>query len=122
MAGVTATGITGVVPSSNSAVAFVTYTGTSGLLPLYVPAASGPGTLKFVTLSGGATSAPVAGVFSTDNKTFYAGTSGDNQVHLITVIGTAATDTSVIAPKLPDGNGNPVAPNLLVQRPKKATS
>ncbi len=122
LTGVTATGITGVVPSSNSAVAFVTYTGTSGQLPLYIPAASGSGTLNYVTLSGGPTSAPVAGVFSTDNKTFYAGTSGDNQVHLITVIGTAATDTSVISPKLPDGNGNPVAPNLLVQRPKKATS
>jgi trimeric autotransporter adhesin len=122
LAGVTATSITGVVPASNSALAFVTYTGTSGQLPLYIPAASGPGTLNYVTLSGGPTSAPVAGVFSTDNKTFYAGTSGDNQVHLITVTGTTATDSSVIAPKLPDANGNPVAPNLLVQRPKKATS
>jgi len=64
----------------------------------------------------------VAGVFITDNLTFFAGTTGDNQVHLITVNGTTATDTSVIAPKLPDGNGNIVVPNLLVQRPKKATS
>jgi len=122
LAGVTASAITGVVPASNSALAFVTYTGTSGLLPFYVPAASGPGTLNFVTLSGGATSAPVAGVFATDNQTFYAGTSGDNQVHLIKVTGTTATDSSVIAPKLPDGNGNVVTPNLLVQRPKKSTS
>ena len=123
LAGITASSITGVVPASNSALAFVTYTGTSGQLPLYVPATSGPGTLNFVTLSGGPTSAPVAGVFSTDNKTFYAGTSGDNQVHLITVIGTTAIDSSVISPKLPDGNGNPVcAVSLLVQRPKKATS
>ena len=122
LAGVTASAITGVVPASNSALAFVTYTGTSGKLPLYIPAASGPGTLNYVTLSGGATSAPVAGVFSTDNKTFYAGTSGDNQVHLITVTGTTATDSSVISPRLPDASGNTVAPNLLVQRPKKATS
>ncbi|HZL27536.1 MAG TPA: hypothetical protein VFC39_13505, partial [Acidobacteriaceae bacterium] len=122
LAGVTASAITGVIPASNSALAFVTYTGTGGQLPLYIPAASGPGTLNYVALSGGPTSAPVAGVFSTDNKTFYAGTSGDNQVHLISVTGTTATDSSVIAPKLPDANGNPVAPNLLVQRPKKATS
>ena len=122
LAGVTATAITGVEPASNSALAFVTYTGTSGLLPKYVPSAgAGPGTLSFVQLSSGAT-APVAGVFSTDNLSFYVGTSGDNQVHVIKVTGTTAVDSSVIAPKLPDANGNIVVPNLLVQRPKKATS
>jgi hypothetical protein len=118
LTGVTATSITGVFPASNSAVAFVTYTGTSGLLPEYVPAT---GTLTSVPLSSGAI-APVAGVFSTDNNTFFAGTSGDNQVHLITVTGTTATDSSVIAPKLPDVNNKPAVPNLLVQRPKKSTS
>lgn len=118
IAGIAATSITGVFPASNSALAFVTYTGASGLLPEYVPAT---GVLTNVPLSSGAV-APVAGVFSTDNNTFFAGTSGDNQVHLITVTGTAATDTSVIAPKLPDANGNPAVPNLLVQRPKKANS
>jgi hypothetical protein len=118
LTGITAGSITGVFPASNSALAFVTYTGTSGLLPEYVPAT---GAVTNVQLSGGAI-APVAGVFSTDNLTFYAGTTGDNQVHLISVNGTTATDTSVIAPKLPDNNGNIVVPNLLVQRPKKSTS
>lgn len=116
---ITATAIDSVVPASNSAVAFVTYTGASGLLPLYVPAT---GVTSYVSLTGGATLAPVAGVFSTDNSTFYAGTSGDNQVHLITITGTAAADTSIISPKLPDANGNPAVPNLIVQRAKKATS
>ena len=57
-----------------------TYTGTSGLLPEYIPST---GAISNVTLSSGAV-APVAGVFSSDNLTFFAGTSGDNQVHLIT--------------------------------------
>ena len=35
---ITATRIDGVVPASNSALAFVTYTGSSGLLPEYIPA------------------------------------------------------------------------------------
>jgi len=116
--GVSATAITGVLPASNSALAFVTYTGTSGLLPEYIPST---GAISNVTLSSGAV-APVAGVFSSDNKTFFAGTSGDNQVHLITINGTTATDSSVIAPKLPDANGNIVVPNLIVQRPKKSIS
>jgi len=116
--GITASAITGVVPASNSSVAFVTYTGTSGLLPEYVPST---GAVTNVALSSGAV-APVAGVFTVDDKTFFAGTSGDNQVHLITINGTSAADTSVIAPKLPDVNNNPAVPNLLVQRPKKTTS
>jgi hypothetical protein len=116
--GVTATAITGIVPASNSALSFVTYIGTSGLLPEYIPST---GAISNVALSSGAV-APVAGIFSSDNLTFFAGTSGDNQVHLITINGTTATDTSVIAPKLPDANGNIVAPNLLVQRPKRSNS
>jgi len=116
--GITASAITGVFPASNSSLAFVTYTGTSGKLPLYVPAT---GAITNVQLSSGAT-APVSGAFSSDDKTFYTGTAGDNQVHLITVTGTTAADTSVISPKLPGADGNPVAPNLLVQRPKKPTS
>jgi hypothetical protein len=120
---ITATSITGVDPASNSAVAFVTYMGSSGLLPLYVPST---GAVNYVQLANGATaaSAPVAGVFSTDNLTFYAGTSGDNQVHLISVTGTTATDsTTVITPKLTGADGTTiVAPNLIVQRPKNLQS
>ena len=79
--GVTATAITGVDVTTDSTTAFVTYTGTGGVLPRYSPAANGPGTLSNIPLSGTAT-APVAGVFSTDNTTFYVGTSGDNLVHV----------------------------------------
>ena len=113
--------ITGVIPSSNSAVAFVTYNGSSGKLPLYVPST---GTLTLLTLGNGATtaSAPVSGVFSTDNLNFYAGTSGDDQVHIFSISGTSATEKSVITPRLPDANGNPVQVNLLAQRPKKLTN
>ena len=118
LTGITATAITGIVPASDSNVAFVTYTGTSGLLPLYAPAT---GQVAPVTLSGSA-AAPVAGVFSTDNSTFYAGTSGDDQVHVISVTGTTGTDTGVITPQLTDPSGNPATPNLIVQRARRSTS
>ena len=127
LTGVTATDITGVLPSSNSAAAFVTYTGSSvnplGVLPIYFPTA---GTLSAVALSGTAT-APVSGVWSDDNLTFYTGTSGDGKVHEISVTYPSsglptATDTGTISPALPDANGNTVTPNLLVQRPKKSTN
>ncbi len=117
--GVTATGITGIVAASDSSVALVTYTGTGGVIPTYVPAASGQGTVGSIKLTGTAT-APVAGVFSTDNNTFYTGTAGDNAIHLIDR--RTLTDSSTVAPKLPDLNGNPATPNLLVQRPRKTTS
>jgi len=49
------------------------------------------------------------------------GTSGDNLVHIINR--TTMTDTKTIAPNLPILNGTtPVAPNLMVQRPRKTTS
>lgn len=127
LAGITTTGagaIQGVVPSTDTGLSFITYTGTSGLLPYYLPANSGLGSLKYLALGNGATaaSAPVAGVWSTDNKTFYVGSSGDNQVHLIGVSGAAVSETSVITPKLPDASGNTTVPNLIAQRPKRATS
>ena len=121
------TAITGVVPSSNSAAAFVTYTGLSGLLPVYFPSTTGAGTLKTIALSGGAT-APLAGVFSTDNFSFYVGTSGDNQVHIITLAyptgaTPTATESGVLTPQLPAYTGSGFVPvNMIVQRPKKSTS
>ena len=126
LAKISATQIDGVAPSSDASKVFVTYTGTSGLLPLYFPVASGQGTLTYVTLTGSAT-APISGVWSTDNQTFYTGTSGDNQVHLITPVTTGGTtvwtDTSVLTPGLPAATGTGTAPvNLLVQKPKKITS
>jgi trimeric autotransporter adhesin len=117
--GVTAQTITGVLPTSvaaataNSApaTAFVTYIGSGGVLPAYVPSAiqggtgtannstptvptfNGAGTLTDIPLltapnSGAAPTAPVAGVVSTDNSTLFVGTSGDAMVHLIAITGT----------------------------------
>jgi trimeric autotransporter adhesin len=124
--GVTATAITGVFPTSDSKTAFVTYTGTGGVVPAYTPQATGAGTLTTIALSTalGTPVAPVAGVVSADNLTFYAGTSGDNAVHLLTkqTDGSYKDVTTPLVPKLPDVNGNIVAPNLLVQKPRKATS
>jgi hypothetical protein len=137
LTGVTATAITGVTPSTNSAVAFVTYTGTGtagSQLPMYIPST---GTLSFVSLPGA--TAPISGVFSTDNLTFYAGTSGDNLVHEVAVTypttgNPTAAQSGTINPTLPCGVGNIaapnltcttgsiVAPNLIVQRPKKSTN
>jgi hypothetical protein len=116
--GVVASSINGVFPASDSSVAFITYTGSGGVLPLYTPAATGQGTLASVKLSGAAV-APVSGVFSADNATFFTGTSGDNLVHLVTKGATGFMDSSTIAPKLPDVNGNQTTPDLLVQRPRK---
>jgi trimeric autotransporter adhesin len=126
LTGVTATAITGVDVASDSSIAFVTYTGSGGVLPTYLPSASGAGTLGSIPLATstyGTPVAPVAGVVSADNQTFYVGTSGDNVVHLITKGTNGYQDTTTpIAPKLPDVNGNIVTPNLLVQKPRKATS
>jgi hypothetical protein len=144
LTGVNVSTITGVVPSSNSAVAFVTYAMPTGvttggqLLPMYFPPASGSGTMQFLTLGNGATaaSAPISGVFSTDNSTFYAGTgaadgaTADNDVHLISLTYPAsgaptATELpgSIVSPQLPLVTGVGDAPvNLIAQHPKKTTN
>jgi hypothetical protein len=142
--GINAASITGVQPASNSAAAFVTYTLPTGAttgggsIPLYFPPASGSGTVQVVTLGNGATvaAAPVAGIFSTDNFTFYVGTgaadgtSANNDVHLITMTyptsgqptATEATG-SEITPQLPLSTGTGFAPvNLIAQHPKKTTT
>jgi hypothetical protein len=123
---VATTGVTGVYPASDSSIAFATYlptaTATGGaVLPAYTPAASGVGALQSVSLTGSAT-APVAGVFSSDNKFFFAGTAGDNQVHVITR--STLTDSSQIAPKLPSNSNSTgtAVPNLLVQYPRSVTN
>ncbi len=116
LAGVNASAITGVLPTSDSTTAFVTYTGT-GPLPAYTPAT---GAIVSIPLTGGAT-APVSGVISSDNSTFYVGTAGDNSVHLVTRSSTGFSDTSTVQPKLADPNGNVVVPNLLAQRPRRTT-
>ncbi len=125
--GITTTSITGVIPTSDSATVFVTYTGTGGSLPFYNPTATGAGTLGSVPLAtsagAAAPTAPVVGVFSSDNTTFYTGTSGDNQVHILTKnsSGVFQDTTKPITPQLPSVNGTIVTPDLLVQRPRKQT-
>ena len=133
LSGITATSITGVEPTSNTTLSFVTYTGSSGLLPYYVIPSSGTGTVNYLTLGNGATatSAPVSGVVSTDNTTFYVGTSGasaadtssaNNDVHIISLTGTTPTETGILSPNLPAFTGSGYAPvNMLAQRPIKST-
>ena len=97
-----------VVTASNSTLAFVTYQGTgpagSAKLPAYKIPTSGTNgqPVTPVALSGTST-APIAGVFSPDNKTFYVSTTGDNLVHLIST--STLTDTSTLPPGLPDASG-----------------
>jgi hypothetical protein len=123
--------ITGVLPTSDSSLAFITYTlpaGSNGtlpaLLPAYAPAASSLGTTTYIKLSGTAT-APVTGVVSADNMTFYTGTTGDNLVHIINR--STLTDSSTLAPGLIAAPGQTVPAgtivpaNLLVQRPRRTT-
>ncbi len=140
-AGVSASSITGVLPDAGSQVAFITYTTTAttgpALLPAYLIPASGAGTITDVPLSGSAT-APVAGVYSPDRQTFYAGTSGDDLVHIINVPNvlnsvTPADNGSPVNPALPlctaqDEQGNCTAtspgfatPNLLADKPRPTT-
>jgi hypothetical protein len=137
LTGVAPTAITGVWPTSNSSYAFVTYSGTGGVLPAYAPVASQSGTATAGTLTNiplsGTAIAPVGGVVSADNSTFYAGTSGDDLVHVISITGASPlTDTTTIAPVLPCGTSteltNPctsgqsyAAPDLLVQKPRSST-
>jgi hypothetical protein len=131
LTGVVATSIINVLPSNNSSLAFITYTGSSGILPVYFPAASGTGKLTLLPLGNGATtaSAPVTGTFSTDNLTFFVGTSGDNQVHEISPnfgspTGPTEAPGAVINPALPCGVATctgTAMPNLIAQRPKKST-
>lgn len=124
LAGVTASAITGIDPASDSSIAFVTYTGTGGVLPAYTPQT---GSLNNIPLTGTAI-APVAGVFSADNSTFFVGTSGDNNVHLITRTssGTPSTWTDdpakTIKPNLTPATGTSAVPDLLVQKPRKSLS
>ena len=123
LTGVTTPAVTGVYPASDSSIAFTTYlpasgaTSTGTILPAFTP---GSTTFSTVTLASGAT-APVSGVFSSDNKVFFVGTSGDNQVHEITR--STLTDTAQLAPKLPSVSttGATAVPNLLVQFPRTVT-
>ena len=125
--GVAATSILNVIPTTDSAYAFVTYQGTGGTIPEYIQSTSSiPGTLKDVALqttSAGAPIAPVSGVFNSDNSIFFTGTTGDNLVHRLSRSAAGFADTlSPVIPALPGVNGGVAVPNFLAQRPKKSTS
>jgi len=116
-----------VVAATNSLEAFITYGSNAvtppaggALLPVYKPSAQAgaPGSLSSVTLTGSAL-APVAGIFSPDNTLFFAGTSGDNLLHVIDT--TTLLDTQQINPKLTDINGNPLPPVFLAVKPRPTT-
>jgi trimeric autotransporter adhesin len=138
--------ITKVLPDAGSQIAFVTYTSTNAtapvggaVLPGYLIPATGTGTITSTPLVGA--TAPVAGIFSPDRDTFYAGTSGDNLVHIINVLSLTQPsappvnpDTGTIAPALPlclvqDQSGNCTSqspglfatPNLLADKPRPTT-
>ncbi len=121
------TNINQVIASTDSQEAFITYltNATSppaggALLPVYEPSAQAGvlGTLINVKLAGSAI-APISGIFSPDNTIFFAGTTGDDQLHLISTA--TMTDTRQINPKLTDSNGNPVPPVFLAVKPRPTT-
>ena len=121
------TNINQVVAATNSLEAFVTYSSDAtappaggALLPVYKPSATAGalGTLGSVKLTGNAL-APVAGIFSPDNTIFFAGTTGDDQLHLIDT--TTLVDTQQINPKLTDINGKPLPPVFLAVKPRPTT-
>ncbi len=125
----TGSGIVGVIPTSDAAFAFVTYTGTGGVVPQFNQAATVPTltNIALQTTTAGVPVAPISGVISADNLTFYVGTTGDNLVHRLARGATGFTDTSAlppITPGLPNINGSTTAatPDLLAQRPRKATN
>ncbi|WP_263418362.1 hypothetical protein [Terriglobus albidus] len=121
----TATGnaVTSIVPASNSTVAFVTYSaGTTGsaVIPAYFPSTNTVSNIALATTSGkSAPTAPVSGVFSADDATFFVSTAGDNQVHLISKGTTAYSDTRQLDPKLPAFSGSGYAvPDLIAAKPR----
>ncbi len=120
ISGVTATAITALPTASDSSLAFVTYLGTGGILPSYTFAGTGVGTPGAIKLSGTAV-APVSGVFSSDNGTFFTGTSGDNLIHLITRGSNGFSDTSTLNPQITTDAGASATVDLLAQHPRKTS-
>ncbi len=121
------TNVNQVIAATNSLEAFVTYSSDAAtppaggaLLPVYKPSATAGtlGTLSSVKLTGNAL-APVAGIFSPDNTIFFAGTTGDDLLHLIDT--TTLLDTQQINPKLTDINGKPLPPVFLAVKPRPTT-
>ncbi|RRA47837.1 hypothetical protein [Acidipila sp. EB88] len=122
LTGITPTQIDQVLTSPDSSRAFITYMGATatGLLPMYTPSttAGGTGTLQNLQLSTGAL-APIAGVFSPDAASFYASTTGDNLIHILST--TSNKDTQTLDPQLTDPNRNIVPAQFLATKPKATT-
>jgi len=118
---VTPTAITGVIPSSDSTIAFVTYTGSGGLLPAYAPSAAGAGTTSYIALTGTTVTAPVAGVFWLDSSEFDVGTLGDNLVHRIQLTAGKWVDNSTLNPNLTSPSGTAVPVDMIVQKVRRTT-
>jgi len=117
--------VTGSIPESSSAqtvasnIAFITYepasttATTNATLPYYLPASTGVGSVGYVTLNVsssctncGTITAPVAGAFTPDHTLFFVSTSGDNEVHYISLnpqvnATTPPKDTQEISPQIP---------------------
>ncbi len=114
--------ITEIVSSPTATTSFVTYNAAnaSGLLPAYNPSTTFgvAGTVTNVQLSTGAL-APLSGVFSPDDSTFFVGTSGDNLLHVIDV--PSLTDTQTINPKLTNPSGAAVPVEFIVVQPRSTT-
>jgi len=121
--GFAATAITNVLPTSDSTYAFVTYQGTGGVVPQYVPSTKALTNITLQKTAAGQPIAPLNGVVASDNQTVYVGTSGDNVVHRLTRTAAGFADTlSPIVPLLPGVNGGTAAPDLIVQRPRKSNN
>ena len=140
---VNATAVNQVLPSPQSNLAFITYTGgaTSGgaSLPYYVPGTGGaPGTVSYLPLTGSSVTAPLAGAFSPDDTLFFVSTAGDNMIHYISVplaiSNPAKADTQQIAPNLPActpgadagclltaPSSNPVPATVIAVKPRTTT-
>ncbi len=124
IAAASATSVSSVLATSDSAFAVVTYQGTGGVVPQYAP---GTGTLTNVPLQKTANGIPldaISGAISTDNNTLFIGSEGDNIVHRLARTATGFADTlTPIVPALPKATGSGNAPpDLIVQRPRKSTS
>jgi len=123
-------------PASN--LAFLTYSApatatNAATLPYYIPGSTGTsfGSVALTTVTGNsAPTAPVAGAFTPDDKTFFVSTSGDNLVHYVDV--PSKTDKQQIAPNLPacggldqgctfNGTGTIVPATFIVVKPRTTT-
>jgi hypothetical protein len=115
--------VIGSIPQKSSAqtvasnIAFITYSPASASatanaqLPFYLPASgAAAGSVGYVTLTPCSSCAnvlaPLAGAFTPDHTLFFVSTSGDNEIHYISVspsvtVANPPTDTQQISPNIP---------------------